>query len=349
MRLFPWQAARAARAEPDRGLIAWRPGQGEAVPAGAVLVIFDAAGGARRSMAARVKRAAGESAYCFHPGPYSVDLAPFAAAPELGLRLQFAIDAADPRVSQQRFDLYLFSEVAAQLRLEDFGAALQAALRVELAQGGMLLPPCATLDEWHAFRAGLNQLLYTRFGVTVEDCVPVDLGDTVDFAAQLAARAIPAAAAAPAPAPAGSAKEGVHKDGDDARALRRLFLELPHVSSALRLLDLPPGPELFHAQRALLQRLDLLNLAVCTMPSLGWATPDQRLDALQQARRARHSAAAVRALDEVWALLARLPPAGARMAQLLDEAERILSNLEHNLAMRRAPHPAQADEPWEPT
>jgi hypothetical protein len=38
-----------------------------------------------------------------------------------------------------------------------------------LAQGALDLPPCTTLEEWHAFRAGLNQLMYTRYGVTVDD------------------------------------------------------------------------------------------------------------------------------------------------------------------------------------
>jgi hypothetical protein len=41
--------------------------------------------------------------------PYTLDLQPFAAAPEWGLRLRVLVDAADPRVAQQRFDLFLQS------------------------------------------------------------------------------------------------------------------------------------------------------------------------------------------------------------------------------------------------
>ena len=81
------------------------------------------------------------------------------------------VDAANPRVAQQRFDLYLYSETSGDLQLPGFGASVETALQAELAQGALDLPPCTTLEEWHAFRAGLNQLMYTRYGVTVDDCV----------------------------------------------------------------------------------------------------------------------------------------------------------------------------------
>ena len=154
-------------------------------------------------------------------------------------------------------DRYLYSETSGRLQLAGFGASVETALQAELAQGALDLPPCTSLDEWHAFRAGVNQLMYTRYGVTVDDCVPVDLGEQIDFAdilkararrAQEAAPSIPdvvhvldespsAATAAPPPAelPSPSAAQR------DAQALRRLFLELPAVSRELRLLQLPEG------------------------------------------------------------------------------------------------------------
>jgi hypothetical protein len=111
------------------------------------------------------------------------------------LRLRFVVDAANPRVSQQRFDLYLYSETAGRLAVADFAASVELALQAELVQGALDLPPCITLEEWHAFRAGLNQLMYTRYGVTVDDCVPVDLGERVDYATTLRTRAQQEAAA----------------------------------------------------------------------------------------------------------------------------------------------------------
>jgi hypothetical protein len=368
-----------------RTLIAQRLDQGDIAPGVCRVVIFNPGGHARRAAAGKISCAEGESVFCFHPGPYSVDLTPFATAPELGLRLQFVIDAADPRVTQQRFDLFLYSEVEAALELDGMRTRLDAAVQAELAQGALELPPCTTLDEWNAFRAGLNQLLYTRFGITVDDCVPVDLGDRVDYADILTERALsapavavpvwaaPAAASAAAgrtggssaPGTAGSAavpvagtaapvpvarkvrpSAGLPPADSDARSLRRLFLELPALSTAIRLLDLPAGPEPLLARQALLQRLALLKLGVDTMPSLAWAAPDQPLAADQQARRSRNSAAAVAALDEAWALLARLQLAvPVQWAELSDEADRICANLEHLLALRRAPYePLHEDE-----
>lgn len=309
------------------------------VPAGYGAVVVGSAGATRRvPEGTRLDLADGESAFCFHPGPYSADLAPFAAAPEMGLRVTFAVDGPDPRNTQQRFDLFLASEGRAGVELAGFVRALEAALQRELAQGNLELPPCTTLDEWNAFRAGFNQLLYTRFGVTVDDCVPVDLGDSIDFARVLEARA--ATGAAPAStAPATVAREEAAFDAAaaDALALRRLFLELPGVMCRSRLAVLPPGPELFRQHQALLQRLDLVSLAVGTMPALELAAPGQTLASAHQLRRARHSCRAVAALDEAWALLARLERAGEpQLAMLFDEADRIVANLEHATAGRRS-------------
>jgi hypothetical protein len=296
-----------------------------AVPAGCVGIAVDGAGRTRRfGEGACMALAAGEHAWCFHPGPYQVVLTPFLAAPEMGLQLSVVVDSPDPLAQQQRFDLYLASEGEQTIDLGFFRAAMDAALQRELAQGQLDLPPCTLPDEWNAFRAGLNELLYMRFGVTVDECIPVDLAGQVDYAALLAARAVadaPAPAAAPAPVPLPS----------DAAALRRLFLELPAVISQLRLLDVPAGG--LARQRALLQRLDHASLAVLTMPALALAAPGQPLSLSMQQRRARHALRAVAALDETWALLART----RRVTQeaSMDDLERIAANLEHALAARR--------------
>jgi len=318
-----------------------------------------------------------ELVYCFHPGPYEADLTLFAAAPEMGLRLRFVIEA-NPRISLQRFDLYLFSEAAEELSLADFGAAVQGALQHELSQGGLDLPPCTSLDEWHAFRAGLNQLLYTRFGVTVDDCVPVDLGDSIDYAAALRARAaaiasVPgasvsvttavagasppglAADAASSAAPAGPASAAPASAGPlaldraaDAKALRRLFLELPALSSGIRLLVLPAGIDTFQAHQAILQRLALIVLSVGSMPSLEWSAPDRPLEDAQQLRRIAQSQAAAVALDEAWALLAQLQmQSPAQWPEHADDADRIFANLEYHLSERRIAYAVQDEQPSE--
>ncbi|MCC6072320.1 hypothetical protein ACFSQU_07710 [Massilia sp. GCM10020059] len=272
----------------------------------------------------RTSLAKGELLYCFHPGPYTVDLVPFAAAPEAGLRLTFVVDTPDPRVAQQRFDLFLASEAGERLELRDLRTAIETALRRELAQGNLELAPCATLDEWDAFRAGVDELLYMRFGVTVEDCMPADVGD---YAAALKSRPAPAPQPEPVRAP-----DTLSPDAD-ARALRRLFLELPRLASALRQVALPPGQDLFGQHQALLRRLDQVSLLVSTMPALELEAPGKRLDARQQARRARHSVHALAALDEAWALLARLK--AGPLAAVMDDADRIVANLEHDSAGRR--------------
>ncbi|MES2317411.1 MAG: hypothetical protein V4631_07925 [Pseudomonadota bacterium] len=335
LRLFKRSPAIAAPDTSALGRTALALGMpsGALIPPGCVGVAFDKGGRTRRiAQGGRIQLEAHESACCFHPGPYAADLLPFAAAPELGLRLGFAIDAPDPRVAQQRFDLYLMSEAGTGVALADMVAAIEGALQRALAQGNLELPPCTSLAEWNAFRAGLNQLLYTRFGLIVEDCIPVDLGANVDYAQILLARAlrVPAPASMPAPDATPAALS-------DAQALRRLFLELPCVMCALRLAVLPPGQALFRQHQELLQRLDQVSLLVATMPALELAAPGQALAPDQQARRAAHSVAAVAALDEAWALLARLSLAGAgQLAALFDEADRIVANLEFHGSGRRA-------------
>jgi len=79
---------------------------------------------------------------------------------------------------------------------------------------------------------------------------------------------------------------------------------------------------------------------VTTMPSLVLAAPGQPLGIDGQLRRMRHARRATVALDEAWALLARLDGAekrgDAHLAALYDEAERIVANLETECAARRA-------------
>lgn len=328
-------------AQLGHSMVALRLEPEERAPQGALTVLCDPAGHARRGAATKVAHAAGLSVFCFHPGPYAVDLTPFAGAPELGLRLQFVIDA-DPRLEQQRFDLFLASEVASALTLGALGAAIEAAVRVELGQGNLALSPCTAPEEWHAFRAGLNQLCYTRFGLTIDDCIPVDLGASVDFAALLTAR-VPSTVAVAAPEvtlPSGRRASGpspAEVAAADASAMRRLFLELPALTCALRLLLLPPGQELFQLHQRLLQRLDLCLAQAGTMPSLAWATPEQPLAAPQQARRAASSALALQALDGAWGALARWRLAApVQWPALLDDADRLVSNLELALAQRHA-------------
>jgi len=340
--LFKRTTPVADACELGRTAVALPVRSGCTVPPAFPVVIVDARGATRRAGAAASKHVElrdGELAYAFHPGPYTVDLLPFAGAPEIGLRTGFAIDAADPHASHQRFDLYLASEAGGRLGLDALAAAMEGALQRELADGGLELPPCATIDEWNAFRLGLNQLLYMRFGVSVDDCVPVDLAGTHDYAAMLAARALAVQAKAPAASPAPATAAAPAADAPalaDARALRRLFLELPCLMCGLRLAALPACPELFHRQQALLQRLDLLSVGAGAMPTLALTAPGQALDASEQLRRVRHSRRATVSLDEAWALLARLKGVSpALLAPLYDECERIVANLEADCDGRR--------------
>ena len=310
-----------------------QPGCG--APPGCPVVIVDADGRPRRATTPggkKVELRPGELAWAFHPGPYTIDVVPFAQAPEIGLRTTFAIDPLDPAPAGKRFDLYLAAEADGRLDLGALDAAVEGAVRSALQQGALDLPPCADIDEWNAFRLGLNQLLYLRFGLTVDDCVPVELPG-VDYAAQLAARAAgQTVAAVPAAAP-----ERVEPAMADAKALRRMFLELPCVMCGLRLGALPAGQDQFRQQQALLQRLDRLSVEITAMPALVLAAPGQPLAVDEQLRRMRHSLRATVALDEAWALLARLDGAdGERLAALYDEAERIVANLETECAGRRA-------------
>jgi len=315
---------------------------GITIPAPCAAVLVDRGGRSRRlASGSRIAALEGETAWCVHPGPYTCDLAPFAGAPEIGLRVSFAVDASDPRATHQRFDLFLASEAGSAVELAGFAGLAQTALQRELAQGNLELPPCTTLEEWNTFRSGFNQLMYTRFGVTVDDCVPVDIGATHDYAALLEARlaaqaAVPEAASETAVTLAVPPTEAFVPACEDARALRRLFLELPCLMCAVRMAVLPADQERFRQHQDLLRRLDLVSLAVGTMPALELAAPGQPLAQHEQLRRARHSRRAAAALDEAWALLARMKVAGeGPLDVLFDEADRIVTNLETESGARR--------------
>lgn len=325
---------------------------GTLVPAGCVGLVFDARGNVRRVPSGqRVQLVQGEEGRIFHPGPYAFDVAPCADAPEVGLRFALAVDSPDPRIMQQRFDLFLASEAPPALHVDMLQAAVETAVQRELAQDRLFLPPCTTLEEWNTFRRGVNELVYTRFGMIVDDCVPVDLGGQVDFAARLAARAeAPLAqpghvdwARRAARALRLPGETGTDLSAADARALRRLFLELPCVMGGLRL-ALPHAQVPFADQKALLARLDAASLSVDTMPAFALAAPSEPLDTASQGRRAAASLAALEALDEAWALLARLRSACAAGAAAAGEADRITANLELALAARRVVVAGEAEE-----
>lgn len=317
--------------------------RGCTVPNGRFAVLANGDAHTRRlSEGARVNAFEGETAWCVHPGPYACELIPFAAAPEIGLKVAFAIGSADPREALQRFDLFLASEGGERVALDAFVTQVESALQRALAQGNLELPPCTSFEEWNLFRSGFNQLLYTRFGVMVDDCVPVDLGAARDLAALLAARLAVQPVSAPA---AVAAQEAFDAAIEDRKGLRRLFLELPRVQCGLRMAVLPADCATFRRHQDLLRRLDLVSLGVGTMPALELAAPNQALAAGEQLRRARHTRRAVAALDEAWALLARMKHAVTEMLPaiaLLDEADRIVANLECDCAARRAPHEEDA-------
>ncbi|WP_051971424.1 hypothetical protein [Massilia sp. 9096] len=347
--------------ELGRSMVALPLRAGCTPPAACPLLIVDASGHTRRAAPARrVELRDGEQGWAWHPGPYTVDLAPFAQAPEVGLRTRFAIEP-ELEGARQRFELLLAAEADGPLPLAALARALESALQRELAAGALELPPCTTIEEWNAFRQGFDQLCYMRFGLSVDDCVPVDLGASVDYAALLAARAFDAQpssarlepvlgrmpAARPARIDAPGQEAAAPCPVGDARALRRLFIELPGLMCGLRLAALPAGQDQFRRQQALLQRLDLLSVSASTMPALGLAAPGRPLAMDAQARRARHALRACASLDEAWALLARFRAQAAQgdaggadgsagAALLYDEAERIVANLELDCGARRA-------------
>jgi hypothetical protein len=97
---------------------------------------------------------------------------------------------------------------------------------------------------------------------------------------------------------------------------------------------------MFRRHQDLLQRLDLVSLSVTTMPAFELAAPGVPLSVEQQLRRVAHSRRALAALDEAWALLSRMQMAGpAQLEALVDDAERIVANLEYEIGGRRLAQP----------
>ena len=348
----------------------------QTVPPGCVGVLFDGAGATRRIAAGGVCDAQpGQLACCIHPGPYQIEIAPFALAPEAGLHLTLALDLSGDD-EQARFDQVLAAECAGELALDGARLAIESQLQAALAKGHLSLPPCASHTEWHSFRAGLNRLLYLRFGWLVDECLPIDLGDRIDFAAQLRARAAAATPGKAEPSLSASQSGGAHATtglragraappGDsialDAPGLRRLFIELPRLGRAFRQLEqhsaaptagaspatrasMPPGathppPERSVGLRThkLQERLARLAAHVNGMPALNLAAPGRPLAASLQSQRAAATIAALDALDESWALAARASTTGPDgMSGVLAEAERLVDALERACKQRRS-------------
>jgi hypothetical protein len=264
---------------------------------------------------------------------------PFAAAPEIGLRTSFAIDSPDPRVTQQRFDLYLAAKVAGELT-RGLAARIETRCSANWPRATWSCRPVRRSTNGMPFRGGFNQLLYTRFGLTVDDCVPVDLGDTRDYARELLARAVqepaPPAAVPARLSPCSRMARPLRRRRGRRPALRRLFLELPCVMCGVRLAALPPGRRCSTSSRPCCSASTWLCLAR-TMPALALAAPGQPLGR-QQLRRARHSLRACkRARRSLGAAGAPAPrPTTRRSPLLFDEADRIVANLERDCAERRA-------------
>lgn len=327
---------------------------------GASTLAVRVAGAAALPATAVPLEAADGAAWAVHAAPVRCLVTPFAAAPEIGLRLDYCFDRSG---NPQRFALLLAAEADAALSVARLAAALQEAVQGALQIGALELPPCTTDEEWHAFRAGLNELVYTRFGLVVEDCVPVDLHPGVDFAAQLGAAAAASANRSDCEPPASPLPDDVlarvrvadlpwhgrraaaiavgaasaDPARTDAAALRRLFLELPALAASLRALPMQEGDGSFAPMQEILRRLALAALGASTMPSLTHAAPGRRLPQHAQLLRAMHSQSAQAALDEGWALLAAMR-CGLDLGRL-DDIERMLANLEYSLAQRRAAQP----------
>lgn len=160
------------------------------VPAGAIGIALDAQGHSTRYLAGqRMPLPDQGKVFWVYPGPFRCSVQLHPATPEIGLALSFVLDAPDPRVREQRFDLFLASEVEGTLTVAQLAQRWQAQLQHEWASGGIDCGPCLVIREWMRLRGQLERWLYTRYGLTIEDCALVDLGAEVDYAALLLQRA----------------------------------------------------------------------------------------------------------------------------------------------------------------
>ena len=213
--------------------------------------------------------------YLVHPGPYCVDILPQQNAPELALRLYLVLDSADPRLQRQRFELFLHSEAPSGLSLAELRQSVQACIDAQSQH--LYLETCPSAQEWLAYRAALEKLLYIRFGWSVEDCMPVDLrgqANCVDYVDQVlacAAEARPQRIEAHTQTPIQTSAQKLPMPAAQLR--RRLFLELPALCQAWRLLDWPQNLALFSQRQALWHRLDMLDAQLAILPDAAFHKP----------------------------------------------------------------------------
>jgi hypothetical protein len=159
------------------------------VRADCIGIAVAADGSTRRHASGQSMAGPWQKAFLVHTLPHRCQLCLHPATPEIVLDLCFVLDSPDPRVAQQRFDLFLASEIDGDLSLAAMAAQMQTLLQAELAAGQLDCLPQMSLAEWMRFRSQLERWLYTRFGLTVEDCALTDVGEQVDYAQMLLARA----------------------------------------------------------------------------------------------------------------------------------------------------------------
>ncbi|WP_338845039.1 hypothetical protein V8J88_15210 [Massilia sp. W12] len=227
------------------------------------------------------------------PGPHTLQFPLLAAWPECGVSLQICASTPDPRLPQQRLELYL-QEFARQygphLSLSHLQSQIAQSVQNACARGRIRLSSCPDAHEWQSARSELEKLLYLRFGWLVENCLPCALqpGEAQALALlQAADHAQAAANAAPAAPP-----EAPAALPPTATALaQRLFLELPALAHSWRAQTLFGAA---HAQRQQLLRQASLLEALAALP------PRQEAGAAPSSAHAQ----AWQALDACWETLA---------------------------------------------
>ncbi len=236
-----------------------------------------------------------QGAHVVHRGPYTAKILPQADIPELALHLQLVIDQLDNAVAEARFALFLHSELIEELSLTELTRRIQECVNAQVAQGYLLIDTCPSAAEWQEYRAQLEKLLFTRFGLSVEDCLPVDLAEQVDYASQLIAQEL-AVASAEITEPSAQLTPVKHstifpRHLTEIAVSRRMFLELPALCRQWRALAWPRDVALFARLQAVAQRMDLLEAHYASPPT-----------ALQR----RQAQQLFLTLEQAWALLARL-------------------------------------------
>lgn len=249
------------------------------------------------------------SAYLVHRGPYTLEILPQVDVPELALRLQLVIDQLENHVAEARFALFLRSEDRAEMSLAELASRIQDCINTQLAQGYLLIETCPSATEWQNYRALLEKMLFTRFGFSLENCLPVDLAEQIDYASQLIAQenAPHIATAAKLAETEVLVAEPISNNVNTANAAkpsrlervavsRRMFLELPTLCREWRLLPWPSDLANYARLQKVAQRMDLLEARYASPPA------DLQLAQAQQL---------AITLEQAWALLARLQLASA--------------------------------------